>query len=386
MRKLLLVLSLAAAIGGCSTIKGAFRAKDSAEPPKALTDFTASVQFEKVWSASLGDGPTKAGGRLVPSYANGRVFLADAKGEVAAFDVDSGRKLWETDTGARISGGPGAGPGAVVLGTLDGEVIALNPETGASLWKAQATSEIIAAPAVGASEVYVRSNDGGVAAFNAASGERKWLFNKTLPLLTLRGNSAPVLVADRVVVGFDNGRVVALNDADGAQVWEQSLSDAEGRTELERITDIDGTVVVDNNELFAVAYNGRTAQLDLTSGRTIWVRDVPSFAGIGVSSAQVFVSDSESNIEGLDRRTGASLWKMDAFQRRALTSPAEVDGVIVVGDYDGYLHALKADTGAIVGRTKQGGDGFSAPPLAVGKTVFALDRSGTLVAYRLSGG
>lgn len=386
MRRLILVLSLAAVIGGCSTIKGAFRAKDAAEPPKALADFTASVRFEKIWSARLGDGPNKAGGRLVPGYANGRVFLADAEGAVAAFDVDSGRKLWETDTDARISGGPGAGPGAVVVGTLDGEVIALNPETGANLWKGQATSEVIAAPAVGASEVYVRSNDGAVVAFNASSGERKWLFNKTLPLLTLRGNSAPVLVADRVIVGFDNGRVVALNTADGAQVWEQSLSDAEGRTELERITDIDGTLIVDNNELFAVAYNGRTAQLDLTSGRTIWVRDVASSAGVGVSASQVFVSDADSNIEGLDRRTGASLWKQDAFQRRALTAAAEVDGVIVVGDYDGYLQALKADTGAVVGRVKQGGDGFIAPPVAIGKTVFALDRSGTLVAYRLSGG
>jgi len=386
MRKLILLAMLGAALSGCATVTNAFRGKDAVEPPKLLEEVSASLTFQKIWSASVGDGPTKVGGKLSPAYANGRVFIADAKGNVLALDVDSGRKLWEVDTEARLSGGPGAGSGAVVVGTLDGDVIALNPENGANLWRARATSEVITAPAVGLTRVVVRSNDGTVSAFDSTSGERQWIFNKTLPLLTLRGNSSPVLISDRVVIGFDNGRVVALNDVDGAQVWEQSLADADGRTELERITDIDGIVVADDGELFASAYNGRTAQLDLTSGRTIWVRDVSSYSGIGVSRTQVFVSDSESSMQGLDRRSGASLWKQEAFLRRSLTAAAEVDGIAVVGDYEGYLHALKADTGAIVGRYKQGGDGFAVAPFAVGKTIFALDRSGTLTAYRLSGG
>jgi len=386
MRKLFLIAAIGVAVSGCSSITKAFRSKNSAEPPKELVKFAETVKFEKVWSASLGKAPIKAGGRLAPAYSNGRVFLADADGNVAGFDVDSGRKLWEVETDARLSGGPGAGAGAVVVGSLDGDVIALNPETGASLWRVRASSEVLAAPAVGLEQVIVRSNDGTVVSLDIAAGERKWIVSKTLPLLTLRGSSAPVLLTDRVLVGFDSGRVVALKSSDGAQIWEQSLADAEGRTELERINDIDGAVVVDNNEIFAVAYNGRTAQLDPDSGRTVWVRDVSSSAGVGISATQAFVSTSNSAIEGLDRRTGASLWKQDAFERRSLTAPAEVNGLVVVGDYEGYLHALKADTGALVGRVKQGGKGFAVAPIVIGPMVYAFDRSGTLTAYRLSGG
>jgi outer membrane protein assembly factor BamB len=386
MRALIVGLLSVALLSSCTSFRNVFRGKDSPEPPKVLADLNATVGFEKVWSQSVGKGPVKSGARLTPAYANGRAFIADADGAVAAFDIDSGRQLWEIELeDQRLSGGPGAGAGAVVVGTLDGALIALNPETGAELWRARASSEVITAPAVSIARVIVRANDGSVTSFKIDNGEREWVYAKSLPLLTLRGNSSPLLLGGKVIMGSDNGRVVALDESNGQQVWEQSLADADGRTELERLTDIDGTLIADNNELFAVAYNGRAAQLDLETGRTLWTRDLSSYAGVGVSAEQVIVSDEDSSVTALDRRTGASLWKQDAFERRAVTSAAEVDGVVVVGDFEGYLLALSADGGKEVGRVKQGGNGFAAAPVAVGKMILAFDRSGTLTAWRLTG-
>ena len=165
LKRIVAIVALAAVLSGCSTIKGWFgKDKDDGKPtePAELVDFTPTATVSKLWSANAGKGEERLGVRQAPAVADGRVYAAAVKGGVRAFDLQTGKSVWEYESDARLSGGPGAGDGLVVIGTLAGEVIALDAATGAEKWQAKVTNEVIAAPVIGQGLVFVRSNDGRV--------------------------------------------------------------------------------------------------------------------------------------------------------------------------------------------------------------------------------
>src|SRR5690606_29964714 len=129
-------------------------------------------------------------------------------------------------------------------GSLDGEVVALDLDSGAERWRGKVSSEVLAQPAIARGVVVVRSYDGRLFGLDATTGERRWLYDRGMPSLTLRGNSTPVIAGGTVYAGYDDGRVVALRLEDGAVAWEQVVAIGEGRTELDRMVDIDGRLGV----------------------------------------------------------------------------------------------------------------------------------------------
>ncbi|MEO6264808.1 MAG: outer membrane protein assembly factor BamB, partial [Luteimonas sp.] len=271
----------------------------------------------------------------------------------------------------------------VAVGSLEGDVIALDAATGAEKWKAKVGNEVIAAPAIGQGMVFVRSNDGRVTAFDAGSGERRWFWNHELPTLTVRGNDAPVLGPGHLFVGNDDGTMSALAVADGRPLWEQIIAQPDGRTELERIADVDGTPALDGAILYATSYKKQTMALDAPSGRPLWAHDSGGPGRAGVSSDRVVVSDPADIVWGLDKASGGALWQQDALARRNLTAPAIQGDYAVVGDFDGYLHWLKLGDGALAARVRAGGDALRAAPVVADGILVAQDIDGGLSAYRL---
>src|SRR5690606_25756898 len=239
-----------ASLAGCSTIKGWFGSKDdkNTEPAK-LTDITPTATVSKIWSADAGKGEGLLGARQGPVVADGRVFAAAVEGGVHAFDLQTGQKVWTHESELRLSGGPGAGDGLVAVGSLDGDVIVLDAATGAEKWRAKVGNEIIAAPSIGMGMVFVRSNDGRVTAFDAANGERRWFWNHEVPTLSVRGNDSPVVGPGFLFVGNDDGTVSALSAQDGRPLWDQAIGQQEGRTELDRMADVDGAPVLEDTTL-----------------------------------------------------------------------------------------------------------------------------------------
>jgi outer membrane protein assembly factor BamB len=245
---------------------------------------------------------------------------------------------------------------------------------------------VIATPAIGGGLVVVRSNDGRVYALDAKSGERRWVFDRTVPLLSLRGNGAPTIVGDRVIIAYDNGKIAALKLADGNLVWEQTLANSEGRTELARMVDVDGELGVSGSEVYGASYQGQIGALTLDSGRQLWSREFSAYGGVAFNTGQLYASDADGVVWAVEARSGASIWKQDALAHRWLSTPAFADGRVVVGDFEGYVHWLKADTGELVARVKLGGAGVRAAPVVVGNTVYVTSAKGELAAYRVAGG
>jgi len=374
-----------AMLAGCSTIKGWFSSKDkdrSAEPSE-LTEFVPTANVSKLWSAKAGKGEELLGARQAPAIADGRVYAAAVEGGVRAFDLQSGARVWTYDSDLPLSGGPGAGDGLVAVGSLEGDVIALDATTGAEKWRAKVVNEVIAAPAVGQGMVIVHSNDGRVTAFDAATGDRRWFWNREMPLLTVRGNDAPSLGPGYVFVGNDDGTVTALSLADGRELWTQVVGQPDGRTELERMADVDGTPVLDGAILYATSFKRQTLAIEAPNGRPLWARDSGGQGRVGVATDRVVVTDPDGIVWALDKASGSALWSQPAMARRSLTAPAIQGDYAVVGDYDGYLHWLKLDTGELAARTRASRDALRATPVVVDGILVVQDTDGGISAYQV---
>ena len=381
--RMLLALSCALALAGCSTVKGWFSDDEDALAPAALTEFAPTAVLTQLWSADVGGGEGLIGARQGPAIADGRVYAAAINGGVRAFDLQTGAGVWHVPSDLRLSGGPGVGDGLVVVGGLDGAVLALDAATGAERWRAEVSNEVIASPVIGQGAVLVRSNDGRLTAFDAASGERAWFWAPELPALTVRGSDAPVLAPGLVFVGNDDGSLVALALQDGRVMWEQVVAQQEGRTELQRMADVDGAPVLDGTTIFASSYKNQTLAIDGPTGQPMWARTNGGPGRIGLAPDRLVVVDPAGTVWALDKATGAALWQQPALARRNLSGAAVQGDYAVVGDYDGYLHWLSLDTGELAARTNLGGEAIRAAPRVADGILVGQNIDGQLGAYRL---
>jgi len=352
------------------------------EPPKELVDFDAKVAVQRAWSASVGGGDDTLRLALAPSVDESRVYAAGRDGDVYAFDAANGRTLWRTRTELPLSAGPAAGSGLVVAGASDGQVVALDAATGAKRWQVRLSGEVLAAPAVSGTAVIVRTVDGFVRGLAPADGRELWADEEQVPRLTLRGTAAPVIAGDTVITGFDNGKVAAYALDNGDILWETAVSPPRGRTELERLVDIDGTLGVSGRDVFAVGFQGRAAMLALDSGQIWWARDLSSHRGLALDGETLYATAADSTVQALRRRDGTPVWSSDVLARRSLTAPA-IDGErLVVADFEGYVHWLDRTDGTVVGRARAGGGRVTNAPVVANGLVYVQSDDGRLTAFR----
>jgi outer membrane protein assembly factor BamB len=376
-----LPLSLAALLlaAGCSKDK-------DVEPPAAIVAFPAKLPVQKLWSTSVGGGKKQMRLRLGlgPAVDNGVVFAASHKGEVLAVGLDGGKRLWLKEFKVPLSAGPAAGFGLVVVGSSKGDVIALDAATGAQRWRIHVNAEILSAPAIGEHIVVVRSVEGRLRGLDAATGAERWSVEQQVPKLSLRGTSTPVIAKDLAICGFDNGKVMAVSLATGDTAWETALASPHGRTDLERLVDVDSAVHVVGDDVFAAGFQGRTAMLALDSGQIWWAHDMSSYRGLTVDADDVYVSQTDGVLVALRERDGSEIWRNEKIKRRVLSAPVLTSTAVVVADYQGYLHWLDKSTGELVAREKVAKWRVSNAPVAVGDSVVVLTDGGDLAAYRAS--
>jgi len=381
---------LLALLGGCSTpghwMESMLGGEDNSPPPARLKPVANPVQLDRIWSTSIGDGNEGQVVSLVPAVVDGVLYVADRTGRVEALDAATGKQRWTSRLKLAVSAGPGVGDGLVLLGTSEAQVVALNAADGAQRWTATVSSEVLSVPQVDLDRVIVQTTDGTIAGLEAQNGQQAWVSDRTVPVLTLRGTSTPAVVHGMVLAGFSTGKLVAFSADKGFVVWEQAIAIPKGRSELERIVDIDGNPVVAGASVFVVTYQGRIARVNAQSGNVEWARDMSSSVGLGVDYSQVYVTDDKSDVWALSRNTGASEWKLDALANRSLTAPVVFGDYVVVADAEGYVHLLARTDGHIAGRVEVDGKGIRARPVAVNGVLYIYGNSGKLAAYRLHSG
>lgn len=383
--RLIAAAALAVALlSGCSTVKNLFdgRGKDRSKDPTPLVQITPSANVKKLWGASVGKGGEHLGLAQRPAIADGRVYAAAVEGGVSAFDLRSGQSVWRYASELPLTGGPGAGDGLVVVGSLEGDVVALDAATGAEKWKAKVANEVLVAPAVGGGMVFVHSNDGRVTALDAGTGERRWFYSADVPALTVRGNGAITVGPGILFVGNDNGTLTALSMTDGGVVWTTPVAQPEGRSELERMADVDGPALLDNTTLYATSYKNHTVAIDGPSGQLMWDRENGGPRGLGLSNSAVVVTDPTGKVWGLDKNTGSSLWQQDGLAYRSTSAPAVQGDYAVVGDLEGVLHWLRLSDGAFAARSSVGG-AITGQPAVADEVLVVQTVDGQLAAFAL---
>ena len=379
--KLTLISVCCLLLTACGLLKKPKQWFDKEEDPRApaeLVDIEAEiVKTQLVWRNSIG---SLGGGysKIRPYVTEDRVYLSNAEGRVEAWRRADGKRLWSVSLKEQISGGVKGGEGFVALGTKDGVVIALDAREGSERWRTIVTSEVMALSEVKHGIVVVRTNDNKVHALGIEAGELVWSKSRDTPPLTLRGASEPRIVDDAVLVGYDDGKMVALNLQDGTELWEATVSVARGRSELERISDVDGEIAHLDGVVYAVGFNGSVVAVDMETGLPGWTREFSSSAGLSADENRIYITDMDSSVWALDKVSGATLWRQDKLLYRKLTAPKVMGEYIVIGDYKGYLHWLSKEDGKLVGRNKVSGNMINTAPIIISDRAYVLANDGSL--------
>ncbi len=393
-------LTLSFTLSGCAAFSNVrdYFSSDKGETgvPVDLTRFDEEVRVSRVWRAKVGDGLSKKHlMEIAPVVIADRVFLADAYGMVEARDRFSGDRVWRTRIGepektpiwrfferyetAFVSGGIGAGGGRIFVGTTRGGLFALDAADGSMLWQIQLSSEILTAPAVDDGIVVAHTIDGQIVALNAETGETIWNYDTQVPLLSLRGTATPMIQNGRVYAGFANGMVVTVDLISGRPLWEQRIMLPTGRSELERMVDVDGTPVLGQGFLYVASYQGFVKALRLADGAVIWEREASSFRGLALGLGQVYVVDEDDVVMAINQRDATLAWEQEGLKYRGLTSPVAFGNYLIIGDNEGFLHVLAQSDGRFLGRYKLK-DGIRSEMLEVDDVLFTLANDGTIEA------
>ncbi len=384
----LLLLSLPLLLVGCGSMDPLKLLEDepNIDPPAELVDLNSSIKVRKIWSTSVGSGSSADRVKLVPYVRGGRVYVANREGEIKALDSGSGRVIWSVEKeGLEISGGPGAGEDLVLIGTSNGEVVALSDQDGSEKWRARVSSEVLSVPKVGMGVVVVHTIDGKLYAMDVSDGKLKWVYDRSIPVLTLHGNSSPVISGSAVICGFASGKLIAFDLESGQQIWESTIAVPTGRSELERMVDIDGDPVLQNGMVYVATYQGQLAAVSEQTGEVVWRRKLSSYAGLGADFDNLYVSDAEDKVWAIDPKNSSSLWKQSKLHGRRLSAPAVLGEYVVVGDFEGYLHWMSPEDGHLVARIRVGDASISTPPVIDGKVAYVLGDGGELAAIGISG-
>jgi outer membrane protein assembly factor BamB len=372
-RSLCLALCATALLVGCTK---------KADKPAVLVPLVNRIDIKTVWNTKVsGERPILRLG-LGVAVDGQSVFAASYKGEVFAYQLGTGKVLWQRKLRAPLSAGPAAGDDLLVLGSSKGDVIAWSQKDGAPRWRIRINSEILSAAAIGDGLVVVRGVDGKLHGLSAQDGSENWVLDQQVPRLSLRGTSRPTVVRDLAVCGFDNGRVVAVTTRNGTTAWDAAVGQSHGNTELQRLIDVDATVVADGDDLFAVAYQGRVARLARETGQILWARDLSSFRGLAVDGNAVYVATAEGDVVRLDRATGAEQWRQKTLERRQLSAPVVYRGRVVVADLGGVVHWLDAASGTELARHSVGKHRISTPMVVAGDLLLVFGDDGELAALR----
>ncbi|MCP5161736.1 MAG: outer membrane protein assembly factor BamB [Hahellaceae bacterium] len=369
-------LLLAWFLAGCSS-------NEVKDEPMDLPDFKSEIKLKEVWSRSIGDGYDELLLFIEPVIQGDEIYAIDLEGELTALNRLNGKRLWRRSLDEPILGGIGADSTHLFVTNRKGELIALSITDGTELWRKSVSSEVLAAPQSDGVRVVVSTIDGNVFCFDTTTAELLWRYDTETPVLTMRGNATPLIAGDSALTGLANGELVALDIKSGAPRWEFPVGVAQGRTELERLVDVDGQPRIFDNRIFAISYQGRLVVIDAFTGQEVWSKKESSYRSLDLGLGQIYVSTSDGEVVAYNLTNGIEIWRQSNIKFRRLSAPKAWGSVVAVGDYEGYLHILSQIDGHFMARTDVDSDGIRAHMIVSDDLLYVYGNGGELAAFRI---
>jgi outer membrane protein assembly factor BamB len=351
-------------------------------PPATLVSTTSEISPLRLWSSNVGEAGR---GRFEPKLTDDSIIVANRSGKITKLSRESGIRQWTKELKVRLTSGIGGDEGQVYVGDIDGVLHALDEKTGESLWTARGSSEILVPASAGFGALIVRSTDGRVVSLDPATGEQLWTVSNAPPALTLNGYSRPLVLDGGVLIGLDDGRLLALNLQTGKPIWESIISVPSGRSEIERLVDIDADIVIDDSGIYLANYQGKAAMVEPAKGQIVWSVPLSAGAGVAVTDESLIVVDDKDTVHRLDKTNGQIIWSNSEMPGRRLSPPAFTpESDVVVGDTEGYIHVIDIDTGTLIGRKRVSKEAIVARPVATDDAMFIQSVDGIVAAYRFA--
>ncbi len=351
--------------------------------PIVQSEFTPATQ----WNTSIGSGVGQFFTKLSPVYAYNKLYVASREGEVRALDPENGKELWsqnlEQDVPARLSGGIHASYGQLFIGSENGELISLDADSGELKWRVPVQGEVLSESATDSNLVITHTSRGVLVAHDEDSGEEKWTLSTEVPALTLRGTSTPVTTSGGVFWGTANGRLAAAIVERGQLIWQQPIATPKGATEIDRLVDVDAKPVIIGTTLYTIGINGQLVAIDLRSGAPTWKRNYSSASDMSTDGRNIYLITDNDHVVAVDARSGTELWSNELLENRLLTAPELIDGYVVVGDSEGYLHWLERSSGNFVAQQLIHESGFAVGPVELDDGFVVQTRNGNVTKFSM---
>ena len=378
----LLLAILTLSLSGCSFLSDDDKHEEVMASLVAMS--SQAAHLEKLWSRGVGDlGDDSLALIFTPAIDGDAIYTASAKGRVMSINKMSGNVKWSQNLNKPLTSAVGAGYGLVIVADHDGGIHAINSSDGSLRWQAQASSEVLAAPATDGNVVVIQAVNSRVQAFDAKSGAALWDYSASQSVLSLRGNAAPVMRGEIVYVAFDNGKAAALDAKTGLLQWEQRFLVPDGRSEFERVIDVQADPVVVGSSVIVGAYQGVVVSMDRAQGRPHWEQKASIVRSMAEDGAKLFFVESNDTVRSLEIESGKEAWKSELFTARKLSAPAVISGYVAVADKEGYVHLLDQSDGIYSGRVSVGGDGVRANLVSDSGILFVVTNSGQLKAFSI---
>ena len=369
-------------LSSCSTLSSLkFWGDDEEEEgPSELYSVVDNRTLDREWSVSNGNDSLY--GRLIPVVYDGKVFYINSLGYISSVDLDTGKLVWSKDTQDIVSSGLDVNFKTVSYGTLDGNLVAIDYENGNEIWRSPTSSESLSPPVNSGSHIIIQTIDGRVAGYELKTGKRDWFHQTVLPSLTLRGTSRPFIDQGFIFTGFASGKIAMIYPDSGAIRLELPVTLNEGKSELERIVDIDGRSIIVNNLLVAASYQGNLTAINLRDGRPAWQEEISSVKDLTSNGNRIIAVDSKGLVKAFGTATGARIWEQEDLKLRKLTAAASISNLIAIGDFEGYIHLLNAQSGNFEGREKVSRNAITEI-VSQGSYLLVADESGRVQKFTI---
>jgi outer membrane protein assembly factor BamB len=377
--RVLLGASLAALLVACSS-------PDNSEPPAPLTNISNGLIFDQLWTMKTGAGISAGSYNRQPLLVGAEIFTVDIDGLIKNVDAKSGKLKWDFETGVESITGLTGDDDIIVASSRNGELNTYD-RTDHDLnlrWSARLKGEIRSASVANVDSLFIRTVDGRLSSISKADGSIQWTVSHLVPALSLTGNSAPILHNDLVIAGFDDGKLAAFDQSNGQVVWEIAVSQPTGRSEIERLVDVDGQFVISNGVIYVGSYQGRLAAIQAIDGEELWSRKFSSFNAMTIDDGAIYLSSDTSHIWSIDRRTGSALWKQDVLHARKISAPLLFEDKVIVGDLDGHVHWFNQSDGALIGRLRPSYKRHYSTPFEWNNKIFTMDSNGILSSFKVT--
>ena len=363
-----LALASLALLSACSS------APDKPQPAP-LPAVSGTFKLQKAWTNQIGEVSTP----LMASVHGQQVAVSSTLGQLALIDAGTGQDVWRLNLGSPIQAGVGGDGQRFAVVTRNNELVTV--ESGRVLWRQPLPALSYTPPLVAGARVFVLTGDRSVSAFDGATGQKLWTQQRSGDPLVLRQAGLLMPVGDQLLVGW-GGRLASLNPTTGGVRWETLVGSTRGTNEVERLVDLVAGASRVGNSVCVRAFQTSVSCVDGTNGRMAWSRAAQGHQGLDGDAQTLWGVESDGKVLAWQRASGTPLWTQEALRFRGLSLPLAWGQALVVGDQDGWVHALSPKDGQTLQRMATDGSAITGRPVAVGQTLVVVTRTGGVFGFR----